>query len=474
MTLFSDLNRLGVVFTCIAALSVAGCQDTATRGGGNGPVLTGAANASRVETPPPGDQSQPPGPAQPPTVAAPMAPPPQAIPVPAPETVQLTPPEDVRNQVRVALLVPLSGEGSAVGRALLDAATLAVFDIADGDFVLVPIDTKGTADGAIAAAEEAIAADVKLVIGPVFSEAVLAASPPILDAGINVLAFSNNRAVSQPGVYLSGLSPKSQIERVVSYAGSRGIQRLGALVPTGAFGARVTDALRTAAGTSGMEVSRVMEFGVTPDEIATAIRTISDYDDRRAALLKQREELEGREDEGSRRALARLEILETIGPVPFDALLVAASGEDLINAAAQLGNYDIDTKRTRILGTADWIAEDTGREPSLVGAWFATPPADSAAGFADKFRRMYETAPPPLATAAYDLVALAAILGSQEGGPKYDRETLTTDTGFAGVGGLFRFLNNGLSERSLEVREVETRGNRVIDDARKRFEDLTN
>ena len=147
-----------------------------------------------------------------------------------------------------------------------------------------------------------------------------------------------------------------------------------------------------------------------------------------------------------------------VHPVPFDALLVAASGEDLINAAAQLGNYDIDTKRTRILGTADWIAEDTGREPSLVGAWFATPPADSAAGFADKFRRMYETAPPPLATAAYDLVALAAILGSQEGGPKYDRETLTTDTGFAGVGGLFRFLNNGLSERSLEVREVETRG----------------
>ena len=200
MSLFSDLNLLGAVFACIAALTLAGCQDTATGGGGNGPVLSGVANASRVETLLSGDKSQPPEPAQPPAVAAPPAPPPQAIPVPAPETVQLTPPEDVRNQVRVALLVPLSGEGSAVGRALLDAATLAVFDIADGDFVLVPIDTKGTADGAIAAAEEAIAADVKLVIGPVFSEAVLAASPPILDAGINVLAFSNNRAVSQPGV----------------------------------------------------------------------------------------------------------------------------------------------------------------------------------------------------------------------------------------------------------------------------------
>ena len=35
-----------------------------------------------------------------------------------------------------------------------------------------------------------------------------------------------------------------------------------------------------------------------PEEIAAAIRSISDYDDRRNALLKLREDLEGREDEG--------------------------------------------------------------------------------------------------------------------------------------------------------------------------------
>ena len=60
---------------------------------------------------------------------------------------------------------------------------MAVFDIANGDFVLVPIDTKGTAEGALNAAEEAVAANVKLVIGPVFSDAVSAAAPPILKPG---------------------------------------------------------------------------------------------------------------------------------------------------------------------------------------------------------------------------------------------------------------------------------------------------
>ena len=473
MTLFSDFSRLGAIFVCISAMSLTGCQDTATGGGGNGPVLLGAASASRVETPLPGDPAPGEGPQTPPLAETP----PPSVEVgtaPAQENILLTPPENLRNQVRVALLVPLSGERSAVGKALLDAATLAVFDIADGNFVLVPIDTKGTAEGAAAAAEEAVSAGVKLVIGPVFSESVSAAAPSILDAGLNMLAFSNNRAVSEPGVYLSGLSPEAQIERVVTYAAGRGLRRIGVLVPPGPFGLRVTDALRGAAASGGMEVTRIQEYGNSPDEIAASVRTISDYNDRRAALLQQRKELEGREDEGSRRALARLEILETIGPVPFDALLVAASGPELINAAAQLGNYDIDTKRTRILGMSDWIAEDTGREPSLVGAWFATPPVRAAEDFAVKFRNMYEAPPPAIAASAYDLVALAAILGSQEGGPRFDRETLTSETGFAGVGGLFRLRDNGLSERSLEVREVRQRGSRVIDKARESFENLTN
>ena len=473
MTLSSEFNQLGAIFVCIAALLVAACQDTKTGDGGNGPVLSAAVNASRGETPLPGNpllqRKSSPMPVKPNT-ASKVA----TLPVAPPESVELTPPETVRNQVRVALLVPLSGPGSAVGQVLLDAATLAVFDIANGDFVLMPIDTKGTAEGALSAAEEAVAANVKLVIGPVFSDAVSAAAPPILEAGLNMLAFSNNSAVSEPGVYLSGLSPEAQIERVIRYAAARGLQRIAALVPPGPLGTRIIKALRGSAAITGIKVSRVREFGATPGEIAASIKLISNYDDRRAALLEQRKELEGQEDEGSRRALTRLEILETIGPVPFDALLVAASGQDLINAAAQLGNYDIDTKRTRILGTSDWVAEATGREPSLVGAWFATPPMDAAANFAEKYRKMFEISPPAIAASAYDLVALAAILGSQENGPKFDQATLTSESGFAGVGGLFRFLNNGSSERSLEIREVQTRGSRVIDPARKRFGNRAN
>lgn len=465
----SKLATTGAAIAILAALALTGCENTGTGGGRNtadGGALTGANTPDRVESPLPGE----PGAAPPP--AAPVAP--EATEGATPPELQLTPPPGMANQTRVALLLPLSGPRAGLGRALLDAAKLALFDVADGDFELRPYDTAATGEGAATAAAQAVADGVKLVIGPVFSAAVRGAAPVIQDAGLNMLAFSNNRDVAEPGVYLSGLFPESQIERVIAYAAGRGVQRLGVLIPSGSFGLRVLDAAQRAAAGSGIELVRSEEFGPSTDDIVRAARTIGDYDTRRAALLAQKKALAGREDEVSKRALARLEILDTFGPVAFDALLVATSGTELVSMAAQLGNFDIDTKRVRLLGLASWAAAGTGREPALLGGWFATPPATAETDFGRNYRAMYESAPHPLAANAYDLVALAAILGSQEDGPKFDSATLTSETGFAGISGLFRFLPSGLSERSLEVREVTRTGNKIVDPARKSFENLTN
>ena len=100
-------------------------------------------------------------------------------------------------ETRVAILLPLSGPRAALGQAVLDAAMLALFEVADGDFALRPYDTAGTADGAAAAAEKAVADGVKLVIGPVFSDPVRGAAPVVQNANVNIMAFSNNRDVAE-------------------------------------------------------------------------------------------------------------------------------------------------------------------------------------------------------------------------------------------------------------------------------------
>ncbi|MAM68597.1 MAG: hypothetical protein CMM12_07550 [Rhodospirillaceae bacterium] len=458
-----------------AALALAACQDTATGSGRNtagAPMVTGPAVTSRDETPLP--RQTPPGAETPAPVAAPApSVPPPPTPQP-PSQITLIPPEEMANQVRVGILLPLSGPQADIGRALLDAASLAVFEISDVNFILMPFDTRGTAEGAAESAKDALAADVRLVIGPVFSAAVQAAAPVLLQAGVNTIALSNNQDVAEPGAYLAGLFPELQIERVIGYAARRGTRRIAALVPAGPFGRRAAKTVRAAAAAGGMDIVEIREYGPLADKIAEAVRTISEYETRRKALLEQRKTLEALEDEGSKRALKRLEILETLGPLPFDALVVAASGEDLVNAAAQLGNFDVDTKRSRLLGLSSWAAPNTGREPALVGGWYAVPPLDADDKFSLKYRAMYASDPHPLGPATYDLVALAAILASGEDGPKFDRATLTAETGFAGASGLFRLRADGLSDRALEVREVLTDGSRVIDPARASFEALSN
>ncbi len=59
---------------------------------------------------------------------------------------------------------------------MLNAAQLAVFDVADQHFELMPRDTGSNEAGAEAAARDALATGAQLLIGPVFAKMMLIAS----------------------------------------------------------------------------------------------------------------------------------------------------------------------------------------------------------------------------------------------------------------------------------------------------------
>ena len=199
-------RAMGAAVAVLAAVALSGCENTGTGGGRNtagADPLTGPGAPARVESPLPGEA----GATPPPAIAAPDPALSPAAPAENTQSLTLTPPPGVAPETRVAILLPLSGPRAALGRVVLDAAMLALFEVADGQFALRPYDTAGTADGAATAAETAVADGVKLVIGPVFSDAVRGAAPVIQAADLNMLAFSNNRDVAEPGIYLSGLLP---------------------------------------------------------------------------------------------------------------------------------------------------------------------------------------------------------------------------------------------------------------------------
>ena len=158
--------------------------------------------------------------------------------------------------------------------------------------------------------------------------------------------------------------------------------------------------------------------------------------------------------------------LETLGDLDYDAVIIPEGGDRLRSVALLLPYYDIDPSKIRFIGTGLWDDETIGREPALVGGWFAAVPPALSNTFANRYAEVYNARPPRVASIAYDAVALAALLAveiSYRGEARFGAGKLTAVTGFSGANGLFRLNANGLTERGLAVVEVRRDGTRVID-----------
>jgi ABC-type branched-subunit amino acid transport system substrate-binding protein len=433
-----------------AAISLAACE----RSNVPSPSAATQAPSATIPTGPPASVQPTPSETLPPLPPVP----------PAPQAESTLPPLPPGAKVPVALLLPLSGRDAPLGADLLDAAQLALFEAADDSFQLMPRDTAATPDGARAAADKALADGARLVLGPVFRADVSAAAPEAAARGINVIAFSNDRTVAQPGTYLIGIAPDQQIERIVSYAISQGAKRFAALVPEGEFGDRVQASLQRAVDEHGARLIVASHYAADGKDIDDVLRRLANWDERKAAMDRKRRELQGKDDDDSRAALKDLGGAETDGDIGFDALVVPEGGSRLATIGPLLGYYDIDPSKVRILGLATWEAPDLGREPGLVGAWYVAPPTGGREGFDARFKEAYGRPPGPIARLAYDATALAALLARRPGAD-FSQAALTAPNGFLGAAGIFRFLPSGESQSGLTIYEVTKDGTKVVDPA---------
>ncbi len=385
------------------------------------------------------------------------------------QTSVLIPPQ-VKDPIVVALLLPLSGRHAALGRALKDAAFLALFELGNPRLVVLPRDTGGTAAGAQAAAEQALRDGAQLILGPLFRDAVLGAAPVARAQGVNIIAFSTDRSVAGDGVYLLGFTLQQQVARVVRYANKQGLARFAALAPDSPYGYAIVAALQETVAQLGAEVTGIQFYAPDGSNAAEAVIQLGEFEQRKWQRKQRLRELASQSGRAAKLERSRLKEAETYGELPFDALILPEGGQVLKAVAPLLPYYDVDG--VRILGTGLWDDHATTREPALIGGWFAAPVPAAAHDFQRRFKAAYGRAAPRIATLAYDATALAAVLAAGERGPRFDGETLTTASGFAGNDGIFRFRENGVAERGLAILEVSAEGFQVIDNAPQSFESL--
>lgn len=387
---------------------------------------------------------------------------------------------DGKRPVRVAILVPLTGPASAVGQRLLDAAMLAMFDQQQPRLNLIPKDTRGTPEGAEQAARLALAEGAEVIVGPLFGNHVQVVNAVAGPAGVPVLAFSNDSSVAGRGAHVLGVSPTNEVRSIIGFALARGHSRIAAFLPDSTYGRRVHQALVETMQQSLGELVRVTYYpaGAEADDelLLQYAREFADYDLRKQALEEERARLERNGDAISKSALERLEVLDTLGDPPFDAVLLAEPANRLPTIAPLLAYYDVDPVVVRYLGLGGWFADDLQAEPTLIGSWFPGPDPNFYDSFASRFRSTFGNDPDRVAMLGYDAIALAATLVRDQapGQPVFSDAALLDDQGFAAYYGTFRLRADGQSERLLPVLEVARDGLRVVGSARQGFAPLLN
>jgi ABC-type branched-subunit amino acid transport system substrate-binding protein len=390
--------------------------------------------------------SAPVSPRQPPYYGYGLGPPPAVPPGP----LSMSPSTAGAGPAKVALLVPLSGANAELGRAILDAAQLALFESGGDRLILVPRDTGGNAAGAAGAARAVIGDGARFILGPLLAPEVEAVKPIAQEAHINVIAFSTVTGLAGGNTYLMGFLPRQEVVREVGYARQRGLERFAALAPNSPYGHLMADALREAATGSGGTVTKVEFFDPRAGDVSAAIQRL----------------LPGGAAEASAAP-------PPASPPPsFDALLLPEGGAGLKQIAGQVRAASGSGRPMQLLGSGLWDTPDIGGDPALVGGWFASSPPEARQDFERRFNATYGHNPPRLASLGYDAAALAAVLARLQGGEPFSQQAILNPSGFTGVDGLFRFTPNGLVQRGLAVLEVEPQGTAVVSPAPQSFQDF--
>jgi ABC-type branched-subunit amino acid transport system substrate-binding protein len=322
--------------------------------------------------------------------------------------------------VPVALLLPLGagGQGAVVANALKNAAEMALAEFPEANVRLIVKDDRGSADGARAAAQEALAEGAELIIGPLFAPAVAAAGEVTRAAGRPMIAFSTDASVAGNGVYLLSFLPETEVVSLIAHAAQQGRRSYAALISQSTYGNVVEGPFRQAVSERGGRVIAIERFAQTQEAMEEAVRRL-------AVAFPQAD------------ALFVPEPVDFLGPID---LALKANG--------------FAPGRIRTLGTGVWNDPRAFRLASFQGGWFAAPDANGFNAFAQRYQQRFAAAPTRIASLSYTALTLAAALVRTQGSQRFAPQVLANPSGFDGVDGLFRFRPNGLVERGLAILEL--------------------
>jgi len=381
-----------------------------------------------------------------------------------------TPPDDGTTR-RMSVLLPLSGDNAATGRAIRTGIEAAILARAPQNMSVTFYDTGRDTTSAI---NSALSENPEIIIGPVFANdaRMLRSMKP---DDMPAISFTSDATAVGDGVMTMALMPTNSVELIVREMSADKSRGMLIMAPDTNSGRLMAGAARAAATEYDIPVSGVTYYheGNT-DSIKDAALRASLYTARNAANTRAREilsdvatneRLTAIEKSSVMRQLDAISRVETLGRLPYDAILMLGSGNDAKSLASFMRYYGVGTRDAQFYGTAMWDGSNATTDFTLTGAKYAALP-ETSPQFAATYTEITGAAPSRIAGFGYDAANLAmGMMYSGKSAPEY----LMAPGGYIGIDGLVRMTPSGASQRGLRIMQASPDAPRVLRNAPKDF-----
>ena len=359
-----------------------------------------------------------------------------------------------KKRLKIALLLPMSGKNKSLGESLFNSATLSLFDNdQDNDIELILFDSMAAESNIKKTFKSIIDQNIKIVIGPIFSDEVEKIADDVIKNNIIMISLSNNQKLlgnvgDNAAIFVAGMVPEVKIDKIVSFALSQGKSSFAVIAPNNQYGivsaaiykkmvkdrdaVFVTSELYSPNGNGvGNAVKRAVNAFSVPSNVA----------------------------EGGGNILQEDFIVEDIEKTHAQIILVPDSGRRLSKIVKKINEENINNRDIKIVGTSQWDNILTLGDPYLIGGWFAAPNNEKFREFERKYYQIFTKFPPRMSSIIYDsILSITNIISKKNGIDVKLQDFIAYKTnelnGFSGIDGAFRYLSNGLVQRNLAILEV--------------------
>ena len=347
---------------------------------------------------------------------------------------------DPNEPVPVALLLP-GGSGqpgdTILARSLENAARLAMSDLQGVEIDLRVYQTGASPNEVAAKSVQAVNDGAKIILGPVYADTANAAAVAVASRNVNLLAFSNNADIAGGNLFILGNTFQNTANRLVSYAARQGKGSIYVVSEQTTAGEVGKAAIESAIARSSARLAGSQSYQFSQDGVVAAVPNI----------------------------------VSAVQSSGANSIFMTASSDGALPLFAQLlPDAGLAPSSMQYIGLTRWdIPPQTLSLPGVQGGWFALPDPTLNQQFQSRYQSAYGSAPHPIANLAYDGIAAIGALVKSRGADALSGQALTQSSGFAGVGGVFRFRPDGTNERGLAIAEIRNNQVVVIDPAPRNF-----